>query len=362
MSLPLSALLSQAFVAFTIECDNEFEHQMPHRTTRFASGSTPGAPWLISMAMWAHCLRHVPEGGIPAAELARRARLSRHGAEMILKRMSRRSWGYLDIAPERPGAPRSAWLVSLTPAGRRAQQIWDPLADEITARWRTRFGASHVDRIHAGLSALVDGLGVALPEFMPITELGGNWGVRPATARDGSSASPGAGSRSDRPLYALLAGLLVAFAVELQRATGMSPVLSANVVRVLDDTGVPVRRLSELTGIAGMGIENSLSVLGRRGHVVVEPDPAGGRARLARLTAQGVRARAEYLEGTLRVEREWERRCGARTVHAVREAVELPLLSGLTPDPDGWRGQVPSPHTLPHFPFVSHRGGYPDGS
>src|SRR5580658_808460 len=31
--LPLSALLSQALVAFTIEFDNEFEHQAPHRTT-----------------------------------------------------------------------------------------------------------------------------------------------------------------------------------------------------------------------------------------------------------------------------------------------------------------------------------------
>src|ERR1700748_808567 len=107
---------------------------MPHRTTRF--GSTPGAPWLISMAMWAHCLRHVPEGGITAAELARRAGLSRNDAEIFLKRMSRRSWGYLDIAPDRTGAPRSARLVTLTPAGRRAQQVWEPLADEVTARWQ----------------------------------------------------------------------------------------------------------------------------------------------------------------------------------------------------------------------------------
>ena len=41
---------------------------------------------------------------------------------------------------------------------------------------------------------------------------------------------------------------------------------------------------------------------------------------------------------------------------------DFPLLAGLTPYPDGWRGQVHPPHTLPHFPFVSHRGGYPDGS
>jgi DNA-binding MarR family transcriptional regulator len=186
---------------------------------------------------------------------------------MILKRMSRRSWGYFDIAPERSGAPRSEWLVRLTPAGRQAQQIWAPLADMVTNRWQLRFGA-----------------------------------------------------------------------------------------------GTPVPRLSELSGIAGMGIENSLSALGRRGHVVVERDPAAGRARLARLTASGLQARAAYLEGVAGVEREWERRCGKHTVHAVREAVQLPLLSGLTPYPDGWRAQLPPFETLPHFPFVSHRGGYPDGS
>jgi hypothetical protein len=142
----------------------------------------------------------------------------------------------------------------------------------------------------------------------------------------------------------------------------MSLALSANVVRVLDEVGVPVRRLSALTGIAGMGIENSLSALGRRGCLVVERDPAGGRARLARLTADGLRARAAYFEGVERIEREWERRCGERAMDAVREAARLPLLSGLTPHPDGWRAQVPSPQVLPHFPFVSHRGGYPDGS
>ncbi len=55
--LSLSALLSQVLVAFTIECDNEFERQMPHRTTKY--GATNGgavAPYLTSMAMWWTCL------------------------------------------------------------------------------------------------------------------------------------------------------------------------------------------------------------------------------------------------------------------------------------------------------------------
>src|SRR6266487_1082973 len=52
-TLPLSALLSQALVAFTIEFDNEAEHRLPHRTTSHgASGPGDGAPapWLVSLA------------------------------------------------------------------------------------------------------------------------------------------------------------------------------------------------------------------------------------------------------------------------------------------------------------------------
>ncbi len=39
-----------------------------------------------------------------------------------------------------------------------------------------------------------------------------------------------------------------------------------------------------------------------------------------------------------------------------------PLFTGLEPDPAGWRGAVRKPRTLPHYPMVLHRGGYPDGS
>jgi len=84
--LPLPALLSHLLVAFTIEFDNEFEHQMPHRTTKHGSSPGEGArPWLVSMAMWAHCMRLVPEEGIPAGELARQARLTAESARMIVK-------------------------------------------------------------------------------------------------------------------------------------------------------------------------------------------------------------------------------------------------------------------------------------
>src|SRR5690348_6903370 len=60
--LPLSALLSQALVAFTIEFDNEAEHRLPHRTTSHGtSGPGDGAAklWLVSLAMWENCMRYV---------------------------------------------------------------------------------------------------------------------------------------------------------------------------------------------------------------------------------------------------------------------------------------------------------------
>ncbi len=70
----------------------------------------PTCPWLVSMAMWVHCMRFVPEDGITTQELARRARLTATSAPMILKRMGR-WWGYLRV--ERAGADGSSGLSSL---------------------------------------------------------------------------------------------------------------------------------------------------------------------------------------------------------------------------------------------------------
>jgi hypothetical protein len=56
-------------VAFTIEFDNDFEQQMPHRTTNH--GGLPHAPWLVSMVMWLNFMQFVPKDGIPTRELRR---------------------------------------------------------------------------------------------------------------------------------------------------------------------------------------------------------------------------------------------------------------------------------------------------
>src|SRR5579875_422696 len=92
--LPLSALLSQALVAFTIEFDNEAEHRMPHSTTNYGRpGSALHAPWMVSMVMWWNCLRFVKDEGVTVAELARLARTATNLDGM-------RRWGYIRIEPD----------------------------------------------------------------------------------------------------------------------------------------------------------------------------------------------------------------------------------------------------------------------
>jgi hypothetical protein len=38
------------------------------------------------------------------------------------------------------------------------------------------------------------------------------------------------------------------------------------------------------------------------------------------------------------------------------------VFRGLEPYPDNRQARVRPPTTLPHYPMVLHRGGYPDGS
>jgi hypothetical protein len=123
--LPLPTLLSQVLVAFTVEFDNAFERQMPHRTT--SHGSTAGslhAPWLVSLAMWENCMRFVSDEGITVRALEELAR-----AKANLNGMER--WGYIvvqsDPADKRPRPPRRDWLIRPTRAGQKAQEIWRPL-------------------------------------------------------------------------------------------------------------------------------------------------------------------------------------------------------------------------------------------
>jgi methyltransferase (TIGR00027 family) len=182
-TLPLSALLSQALIAFTIEFDNEAEHRLPHRTTSHGrSGHGDGdATWLVSLAMWENCMRYVTGEPITVADLEARARTRTNLDGM-------RRWGYVTIdgtaTKVHSGRPGPDAVLRATAAGLRAREIWRPLAGHVEQRWRERFGADQVAGLRDPLIGMVSRLDPGLPDCLPIL------------GADLRSRGPGAGLRA----------------------------------------------------------------------------------------------------------------------------------------------------------------------
>jgi methyltransferase (TIGR00027 family) len=396
--LPLSALLSQALVAFTIELDNEAEHRVPHTTTDhgLADGAQPGAPWLTSLVMWANCLRFLPDDGITVAELHDLARTWTNLDGM-------RRWGYVTYTPD-PGRgkrPGSDSVMRPTAKGRQARDLWRGLDDVIEERWRARFGPAAVGALRSALADIAADLDPALPDCLPILHHG-LFSTQPDIAEpdiaepDIAEPSPPAASASAAasaptptapaatfatattsapsdalPLWALLSRVLLAFATDFERESPVSLAIAADVLRVLPADGDAVRNrdIPALAGVSKESIAMALGYLGNRGLTAEGPDPSASRGKVTRLTPSGGRARQAYDDLVAAIEERWRMRFGADRVAALRASLEPlatgdppPLFAGLVPYPEGWRAKVSRPSVLPHYPMVLHRGGYPDGS
>ncbi|HUA16990.1 MAG TPA: hypothetical protein VMG31_16975 [Verrucomicrobiae bacterium] len=381
-TLPLPTLLSQALVAFIIEFDNEFEHQAPHRTTRF--GATLGwrrPPFLVSMVMWAKLFRFIPEEGITIGELLRVSGIPVADLRPLLIRVSR-WWSYVTVEAVAEKSERSepskaqvktrstraskaGWLIRPTPGGRKALEVWQPLTAVIERRWDERFGKSRIDSLRKSLGVLTGRLDAALPSFLPIL------GYGLCTRRsDPAPRSPAAGNSTfDNSLPALLSKTLLAFALEFETESEVSLAICANVLRLTGEDGASVRDLPRRAGISKEAVAMALSFLSKRGFAAVR---SLSRTKHLVLTAKGQTARNAYFRLVHENEEGWRQRCGEDAIGALREPLEYligdgtanasPLSRGLEPYPDCWRAAVANLETLPHFPMILHRGGYPDGS
>jgi DNA-binding MarR family transcriptional regulator len=372
--LPLSALLSHALVAFTIEFDNEFERRAPHRTTNHApSSGARDAPWLVSMVMWTKFLRFVPDAGVSVSDLQLLTQLSEKELRTWLTRLSK-WWRYVVVEPDPARShaknPTAGWIVRPTAGGRKALEVWRPLTGVIESRWEKRFGKAEIENLKESLRAVVKQMDVELPGSLPILGYGlFNQGPElkgfAPPAHDNFAASA-------CTLPALLSKALLAFALEFERDSDVSLAISANVLRVIGDEGVRVRDLPRLTSVSNEAINMALGWLEKRGHVAVEKESTGSRVKVLRLTAIGKQARDAYHRRTFDIEKSWQARFSEATVHALREALEKlaldsnaqssSLFHGLETYPEGWRASVPKPDGFPHFPMILHRGGFPDGS
>ena len=140
-------------------------------------------------------------------------------------------------------------------------------------------------------------------------------------------------------------------------------------LRVLTGAGVRVRDLPAASGVSKESIAMAMGILAKADLAAVGPDPGGGRWKVARLTPRGQEAQWAYADWAASVDQKSAERFGADDVARLRAALEplagdgaSPLMRGLEPYPDNWRADARPPQTLPHYPMVLHRGGFPDGS
>ncbi len=367
--LPISALLSFALVAFTIEFDNEFEHRMAHRiSNRSAAAAGPRrGPWLTSLVMYCNCMRFVDEKGIRLRDLEALARTPTN-----LNGMER--WGYVTVAPDpndrRAKPPRSDWLIRATPAGLIAREVWRALFDEIEKRWRERFGAGAIEALERSLRELAANFDEQLPDCLPILQ----YGLFCTSPVRSTAAARPSSDRSDNKLslVALLSKALLAFALEFESEREISLAISANILRVLRDEGFPLRDLPAISGVSKESISMALGILRKTRFIRELPAEKGGRGKVICLTPLGDVAQRASQELIRTIEERWQNRHGRNVLATLRASLEKitgngsaetsPLFRGLMPYPDGWRATAPPMPTLPQFPMVLHRGGYPDGS
>ena len=106
----------------------------------------------------------------------------------------------------------------------------------------------------------------------------------------------------------------------------------------------------------------ALGILQRAKLGEVGEDPEGSRFKVVRLTPLGRRAREAHVARLREVDV-----AGVTRAPGLREVLVALVgggrwREGLEPPTGSWRAKVPPPDTLPAYPMVLHRGGYPDGS
>jgi hypothetical protein len=116
---PLSALLSQTLVAYTVELDCEFERRMMETLSRGAR---------LSLVTWLNLLQFLGDGPVSVRMLASRALAAEEQIKNELGCLER--WGFILLQPgKRPGfgsgrGIRADWPVRLTASGEMAIRIW----------------------------------------------------------------------------------------------------------------------------------------------------------------------------------------------------------------------------------------------
>ena len=325
---PLSALLSQILVAYTVELDSEFERRMLQ---------TPSRSPRLSLVIWLNLLQFLAAGPISVRTLAARALSTADNTTAALGCLER--WGVIALQPgKRAGfgsgrGIRADWPVHLTASGETAATIWPNLIPEIDARWSKRFGDDATTKLRHSLEAIERQIDLELPQGLPMALLKlPEFGPRKSAAQDGL------------PLPVLLSRVLLAFALEFERESKTPLSLCANAIRILGDDPLPETEIPKRTGCseetAGLGWQH-------KPYVIVEKDPSRGRGKFVRLSEAGIKTQHAYYSRTPKIEEMWKTRFPTATKE-VRESLttlleRAELSDGLKPPPGTTRAGVQTP-------------------
>jgi hypothetical protein len=260
-------------------------------------------------------------------------------------------------------------LVRPTSGGRNAIAVLRTLTEKIEKRWETRFGIEAVDRLRESLGAVANRLDPGLPGFLPIL----GYGLFSIGPEEGTSQQ----SEQIRSLPGLLANVLLGFAIEFEAEAKISLAIAANVLRVFEDEPVHARDLPRLSGVSKEALAMATGWLQKHGLVGFPADHTRDQGKAIALTAKGCIGRQACHQLAWAIENRWGDRFGREPfaedrIEPLRATLERLLtasdengsliMQGVRPYSDGWRAWLPAPQTLPHFPMILHRGGFPDGS
>ena len=323
---PLSALLSQILVAYTVELDSEFERRMLE--------TQAGAR--LSLVIWLNVLRFLADGPLSVRTLASRALADDEQGKAPLGCLER--WGFIVLQPgKRAGfgsgrGIRADWPVRLTASGETAIRIWPELIPQIDAHWSKRFG-DDATRLRRSLEAIERQIDLELPHGLPsaILQLP-QFAPRKSATEDGLA------------LPVLLSRVLLAFALDFERESRTPISLCANAIRVLSDEPIPEAEIPKRTGCsaetAGIGWQH-------KPYIIVERDPARGRGKFVRLSDAGIKAQNEYYSIARDIEEKWKERFRTATKEIRGSLTTLlkrgELSEGLKPPPGTTRAGAQTP-------------------
>jgi DNA-binding MarR family transcriptional regulator len=324
---PLSALLSQILVAYTVELDSEFERRMLQTQSRSAR---------LSLVIWLNVMRFLADGPVSVRTLASRSLAGEDQGAAPLGCLER--WGFILLQPgKRAGfgsgrGIRGDWPVRLTASGEAAIRIWPELIPQIDARWSKRFG-DDATTLRRYLEAIEQQIDLELPQGLPGALL-----KLPQFAPRKSAAEEGL------PLPVLLSRVLLAFALDFERESRTPIWLCANTIRVLSDEPIAEAEIPKRTGCspetAGIGWQH-------KPYIVIERDAARGRGKFVRLSEAGIKAQSEYYSVARNVEKKWKERFGAAAKEIRGSLTAMlkrgELSEGLKPPPGTTRAGAQTP-------------------